>query len=341
MSWPWRLVYDFWTKPVRAEPLALFRILLGVTFLLSLLVGLAPDLPRFLELCPPEPLDKWLGSDGRWSLFRASAHFPERTEEEGPPIPPDVAARWNSWGARHSSVYLGFAALILAVAGMTIGWHTRLCTIIALVLTISLHNRFLWTLNGGDDMFRTALFYLMLAPAGVVWSVDHWKRSDRSNPAPVYIPPWSVRLIQIQLCAVYFFTGLAKLDFGDPTLGDWVSGEALYWALNDLSLMRWPYHWVQVPLWLCRFASWGTICWEIGFPLLVAIRWLRPWALLAGVGLHVGILVAMEVGWFSQVTLCWYAVFLSGEVVERSVCWWKRQPPQTWAPREAVTEKVA
>lgn len=306
---------DFWRRPIRAEPLALFRILLGITYLGALLIGLAPDLNRYLELCPPETLDKWMGTTGRWTIFRAPAYFPERPADD-PFVPPETAARWNAWGADRNNVHLMFALLVVAVIGMTVGCYTRLCCAIAWLLTISFHNRILWTINGGDDMFRTALFYLMIAPAGATWSFDRLRQLRKAkDPAeadrPVYIAPWSVRLIQVQLCAVYFFTGLAKIG------ADWIDGSALYWVLNDLSLMRWPYHVLPVPIWLCQLASWGTLVWEIGFPVLVMVRWFRPWTLLAGVALHLGILLSMEVGWFSQVTLCWYAVFLSGDALAR------------------------
>jgi hypothetical protein len=321
---PVTMVVNFWRRPVRAEPLALFRIVLGITYLSALLIGLAPDLNRYLDLCPPETLDKWLGTTGRWSIFRAPAYFPERTAADGPFISEETAAIWNTWGAKRDNVFLMFALLVVAVLGMTLGCYTRLCATIAWLLTISFHNRLLWTINGGDDMFRTGLFYVAIggiigwicgeriAPAAAVWSLDR-RRQIRNDPAaaekPVYIAPWSVRLIQIQLCAVYFFTGLAKIG------ADWIDGTALYWVLNDLSLTRWPYSKLPVPMWMCQLASWGTLVWEIGFPLLVAVRWFRPWTLLAGVALHIGILLSMEVGWFSQVTLCWYAVFLNGDML--------------------------
>ena len=110
--------------------------------------------------------------------------------------------------------------------------------------------------------------------------------------------------------------------------------------MNDLALTRWPYHKLPVPMWLCQLSSWGTLVWEIGFPLLVAVRWFRPWALLAGVGLHLGILLTMEVGWFSQVTLCWYAVFLSGDTLGRIAARLQRgRTPETiaYVPEEAYT----
>ena len=80
---------------------------------------------------------------------------------------------------------------------------------IAWLLTIS-YNRLL-TISGGDDMFRTALFYLTIAPASGRSIGGENRHAPELADQPVYIPPWSVRLIQIQLCAVYFFTGLAKI----------------------------------------------------------------------------------------------------------------------------------
>jgi hypothetical protein len=55
---------------------------------------------------------------------------------------------------------------------------------------------------------------------------------------------------------------------------------------------------------------------------------LRPWALLAGIALHLGILVHTEVGWFSPATVAWYALFLSGDGVRNFVCLRRRRPLQ-------------
>jgi hypothetical protein len=157
--------------------------------------------------------------------------------------------------------------------------------------------------------------------------------------APVLIAPWSVRLLQIQLAFVYFFTGLSKIG------GDWLDGQAVYWVLNDMSLNRWPYARLPVPLLACRFLSWATLVFEIGFPFFLLfgawgawrrltvqaqgktpyegyrfVAWLpplRPWLLLAGVFFHLGILVHTEVGFFSPATASWYALFLSGDWLGR------------------------
>lgn len=200
---------------------------------------------------------------------------------------------------------------------MTLGFATRPSTIIAWALFVSFNQRLVWVLNGGDSMMRCALFYLMFAPAGALWSLDAVLKRRRDS-SPILIAPWSVRLMQIQLAVIYLFTGISKLN-GGLVGNDWITGEAVYWVLNDLSLTRWPYHWLPVPMFVCRLLSWGTLAFELGFAFVMAIprRWafsrrLRSCWLLAGVALHLGILIHTEVGWFSPATLCWYVLFLSG-----------------------------
>ncbi len=132
---------------------------------------------------------------------------------------------------------------------------------------------------------------------------------------------------------------------GDSEWGDYLTGVSLYWVFNDLALTRWPYAWLPIPLFVCRLMTWGTLAFELGFSFLVWSRWLRPWVLLAGVGLHLGILLTMEIGWFSQITLCWYVLFVRGESVDRFVgrlgSWLRGRPavavPAPVEDAEAVT----
>jgi hypothetical protein len=299
----WRVIHDFWRRPVRAEPLALFRIALGTTLFLSLL-ALLPDLDHFLRLCPSDALGSWPGKTTRICILHAPVDSPFFT------LPASWVERWNALGDNRVVIYALFALWLLSTATLTAGFYTRTSAVLAWLLATSFQNRLVWTINGGDGLCRVGLFCLVLAPAGAVWSIDYWRarrRTAADDAGPVFIPPWSVRLIQIQLCMVYFFTGLAKVG------SDWNNGQALYWVLNDIAVMRWPYHRLPLPMGLLKLATWTTLAWEIGFPVLILFRRLRPWVLGLGVALHLGILVMMEVGWFSQITLCWYAVFLPGD----------------------------
>jgi hypothetical protein len=334
---PWRLTRalarslgGFWSQPIRAEPLALFRVLLGLTFLASLLTGIGPDLHRYCGpdgLCPAPAADEWLQSTGRFSLLRGPTSVPLLGDwlpadlARAYPwlnrwLTPEQARAWADWGETLPATYLLFGLFVLALALMTLGLFTRPATVVAWVMACTFHNRLSELMNGGDALLRTGLYFLMFAPAGAAWSLDRWRRARAAAPAglgPVRIAPWSVRLLQIQFCAMYLFTGLAKAR------GDWVSGEAMYWVLNDVALCRWPYCLLPVPMPVCRVLSWGTLVFEIGFPLFVLVRPLRRWLILAGLGFHAGILLSLEIGWFSQAAMCWYALFLRGETACRLV----------------------
>jgi hypothetical protein len=308
----WRLLYDFWTRPIRPEPLAFFRILIGIILLLSLITSLGPRLPLDLGpdgLSPGRAADDWLKSSGRFCLLRGPVNLPFLDAF----VPAQTVQEWRTWCDAPAHAAWLFAVLTAAVACMTLGIGTRVSTVIAWALFVSFNQRLPWVLNGGDSMMRCAVFYLLFAPAGAALSLDSVLR--RRAPTAL-IPPWSVRLMQVQLALVYLFTGISKLN-GGWLDNDWINGQAVYWVLNDLSLTRWPYYWLPVPMLICRLLSWGTLAFELGFAFVMAIPrrmgWLsmlRSCTLLAGVALHLGILVHTEVGWFSPATLCWYVLFL-------------------------------
>jgi hypothetical protein len=327
---PLRAFWDFWTKPIRAESLAMFRILLGLTFLGNLLTGIGPSLKLTCGqdgVCPAEACDKWLAQTGRMCLLRGpvslpilSDWLPESLARAYPwlneQLPADWAEDWAEWGATPEAAYLLLALLLASLVCMTVGLGTRISTLAAVLLASTFHHRLAWLMNGGDFLIRNGLYFLLFSPAGAVWSVDNILRRrlwGRPVASPVLIAPWSVRLMQIQVCTMYFFTGVVKLA------PDYLNGEALYWVLNDIALCRWPYARVPIPLLLCRMLSWTTLLFEVGFSFLVCIRPVRKYVLMAGLAFHLGIFVVMEIGWFSQVAMCWYVLFVPGEKVAEFV----------------------
>src|SRR5262249_42119856 len=128
-----------------------------------------------------------------------------------------------------------------------------------------------------------------------------------------FTPAWPVRILQLQLAMIYAGTGLVKLkgewEDGWP-VGSWWDGTSLHYALHHLAVNRWSPALYSPPLWLTMPLTYLSVWWEALFPLLVLPRWTRWPALLFGVGLHVGILVGMEVGWFSIYSLALYGVWV-------------------------------
>ena len=176
-------------------------------------------------------------NSGRFCLLRGPKNFPPFDQ-----MPKEYADAWTHWCERPANEYLLFDIWAASLACLTVGLCTRPASVIALLLTVSFHLRIVQTTNGGDSVARCGLFYLMLAPAGAVWSVDAWVmrrwrawRGAPPAPSPVLIPAWPVRLMQIQLCLIYFFTGLVKIADVLPALFQLIR-QLLRWCAGDVNI---------------------------------------------------------------------------------------------------------
>jgi hypothetical protein len=221
---------------------------------------------------------------------------------------------WLRWtGARWDENALVLRVLLLfwaaATALLGVGLWSRASAVVVWVLSTSFATLNPAIDNAGDSIRGIALFYLMLSPCGAAWSLDHWRSHRRGQPAgPVFVHPWPIRLLFLQMVFIYFCNGAYKLGGSD-----WRAGNSLYYVLNDVVLTRFSYQQFPVPVGLTRILSWSVLGWEVLFPLLVAIRWTRAAALLFGVAFHVGILASMELGLFVPYILALYLPLLPWE----------------------------
>jgi hypothetical protein len=200
---------------------------------------------------------------------------------------------------------LAFWAWALSTALLMIGLATRWAAIASWALTLSFASANPNIDNAGDTIRGIALFYLMLCPAGAVWSVDRWLRRRRETSEDVYVWPWALRLLFVQLVFIYFVNGLYKV-----TGREWVEGDSLHYVLCDLTLTRFSIVELPVPLLVTRISTWMVLVWELAFPVLVLFRRTRGVALVFGVAFHLGILATMELGGFVPYVLCLYLPLL-------------------------------
>ena len=121
----------------------------------------------------------------------------------------------------------------------------------------------------------------------------------------LYVSPWPIRLLFVQLVFIYFCNGVYKLAGAD-----WRRGDSLYYVLCDLSLTRVSFAQVQPPLAVTRLLSWAVLVWEVGFPLWVGLRRTRVAALCFGAAFHLGIFATLELGGFAPYMLTLYLPLL-------------------------------
>jgi hypothetical protein len=264
----------FFFRPVRATPLALLRIGVGfLTFVWA--VFLLPDINPLLTAMRASP-----EGDVNW---------------------------WQLWPQAPPAVTLAMGLLLILSAGLlTVGLWTRAAAWTAFITCLALQRYNPAAFNGGDWILRCVLLPgLALAPAGAYLSVDRLRREGRWNWEAPLVVPWALRFVQLHISLGYILTVVLKLRGHS-----WPGGTALWNALNLADLTRF-----EVPYWIIAppvgaVLTWLVLTFELGVGVGVWFRRLRPWALLGGVALHLGIAATMEITLFSFIMISSYLAFL-------------------------------
>lgn len=201
------------------------------------------------------------------------------------------------------SPYGVLGVLLVSAVALLLGFHTRVAAVLVAFLLIVLQRRDVYVLNSGDLLLRELAFYVALMPAGQLWSLD----ARRQEPQPR--APWGLRLLQLQVSAVYLFSVVAKLHGTS-----WQNGTAVGKAVQLDDLQRIPVpQWAATSVTLSALLTYGTLLAE-GF--LVFGLWRRStrwYAMATGVAIHLGIEATLLIGWFSLTIICCYLAFVPAQ----------------------------
>lgn len=219
-------------------------------------------------------------------------------------IGPDWDRLWWSFYFLNGSAEFATALLIItAILGLmlALGLWTRLVTIGLYLMIVSLHYRNPLVITSGDLFLKTQLLWSMFLPLGQVWSVDAWRlgRRTKEHLAPV-VSAASAGFI-LQLIAMYFFTGLSKLN------EVWFSGDAMWYVLRlDIYLLPMGKQLLEYPI-LLKWISWATLFVEVVWIWTLVIAWKNDffrWSnLLAYWAFHIGIGLTMSIGLFPLICM--------------------------------------
>jgi hypothetical protein len=218
----------------------------------------------------------------------------------------------GGWAVQIGPPYLTLAVLLAAAAALVVGWHTRVVSVIVWVLLLAIQRRDPWILNSGDLLLRELAFFVMLMPAGETWSLDARRRGAERPRAP-----WGLRLVQMQVSAIYLFSVWAKVR-GTT----WNDGTAVGIALQLQDLQRFavPAS-VSTSLLVSALLTYSSLAVEASLAFGLWLPRLRYWVMAAGVGLHLGIEASLLIGWFSLAIVSSYVVFVPPEHLRRAVAW--------------------
>ncbi|MFN8791328.1 MAG: HTTM domain-containing protein [Bdellovibrionales bacterium] len=201
---------------------------------------------------------------------------------------------WNFWP--DSAAFAVHAVYWVLLVLFTLGWTRRPLMTLAWVLHVGfLHRNFAPSL-GVDTMVTVFLFYLSFC--------EVWKSKGPFDA----LTPVMVRMCQVHLSIIYFYTGLEKLRGGT-----WWEGSSLWTVFNNPQMTPYSLQWTyQIPSVLAVLAH-LTVLFEIFFGVLVFNSRTRLWVLATGISFHLGIAVVLDLWWFSAVMLAPYFLFLRSE----------------------------
>jgi hypothetical protein len=183
------------------------------------------------------------------------------------------------------------------------------CFLFVWIFSFQLRNNLI---NDSEDtLMRMMGFFLIWMPTGYCWSMNALIRSwwQGSSFVPrLAVPGWPLRLLQIQMAALFFSTALVKLG-GDA----WLNGTALYYVSRlDDHFGRFPVPaWLFDTPWLVALITWSVLLAELFIPLLIWFRETRIPCLLVLVFFHLANEWTMNLFLFHWLMLCGWISFVT------------------------------
>ena len=268
----WRGWSQWAFGPIDTAPMAALRIAVGL-LTIGWTLSLLPDARTFL------------GSSG---LQHGLPHYDS-----------------GAWTVQIGPPYLVLGVLLLAAVALAAGYRTRVASVVVAVLLLVVQRRDPWILNSGDLLLRELAFYVMLMPAGETWSLDARRRAEAGKPERLRAP-WALRLVQMQVSALYLFSVWAKVRGND-----WNDGTAVGIALQleDLQRFTVPAA-LSTSLLVSAVLTYSSLAVEASLAFGLWLPRLRYWVMAAGVGLHLGIEASLLIGWFSLAVISSYLAFV-------------------------------
>lgn len=217
-------------------------------------------------------VDRWFGPEGVLT-FQASRAI----------VDPDTITIFQYFPDSSHAVHVCYLLLLVQSLCLAAGFFGRFNAACVYVLMTSFHHRNMALFDAEDNLLRIACFLLAFMPLDDCFSLRNFIACIRRRPRLMRTSPaWPLRLLQIEMTLIYVSTALLKLRGVD-----WRSGSAIYYAAQVDLYRRFPLPAFLVDnLFLGNLATWGVMALELALPFGLWTRRTRPFAIAAGIFMH-------------------------------------------------------
>ncbi|MEM6469698.1 MAG: HTTM domain-containing protein [Planctomycetota bacterium] len=291
----------FWFTPQRPHTLCVLRILTGAMLLYCHIV-LASDLLSFLGE------NAWINNDLARELH-------------------DGAFGINDWARSYlwninspSLLYAHQGLAIVAALCFCVGLCTRVTLPLSLFLQLMFLHRLTGTLFGLDQIVTYVTMYLAVTPCNARFSLDavirdrlrvddsssRWMQFLLPSDRPSIAANVGTRLLQLHLCIIYLFGGLAKAR-GET----WWNGEAVWLAVANFEYQSLDLTWLSRFPALISALSNVTLFWEVFYCALVWPRVTRPFVIGIAFAVHASIACFLGMMTFGTMMIVANGIFIA------------------------------
>ena len=255
------LLHKFFLQPLPADTLGLFRIAVSGFALVQLLVLL----PDWMWLYGPKGILPWEVSEAL-------------ATNDMPSLPTIFKLLAPLRVSPANVVYAVTGIYFLSLIGLLVGYKTRVMGILAWLAHLVLNTTGHFTAYGVETFTHISLFYCMVLPVGIAWSLDS---ARRPSTLPPHLITLSIRVVQLHLCIMYLASGVEK------AMGDqWWSGEAVWIALQQDQFHQVDTGWMAgIPI-IPKILCWSTLLVETFYPVGMLWSKTRKFWLPAIVSMH-------------------------------------------------------
>ncbi len=215
--------------------------------------------------------------------------------------------------------HLGIIAALL----FTLGYKTRLISIINFIFLYSLHQQNPIILDGGNNIMIITLIYLFFVKTNAYFSIDKFLNSTKKkeNLYINIVHNFGVLSIIIQFCILYLNSALYKV------MGEyWQNGTAIYYILQvDEFNLPWLTDLIISSDILIVFITYSTVLLQIAFPFMLLNKFTKYLALSLIVPLHLAIAITMGLITFSLTMIIIDMILISDRDYKRVYTFLKRK----------------
>ncbi|MNK08115.1 Sporulation-delaying protein SdpB [compost metagenome] len=216
---------------------------------------------------------------------------------------------WFFWPDSMGS--LMHTILVVLLVLLTLGIGGRWLMWAAWLIDLAFVQRNYGVNFGADLIGSIFLFYMMFTQSCERLSVLSLWRKKKNFKSSDLLSSLMIRMMQIQICVIYAYTGFEKLKGAS-----WWDGTALWSVMANPQITTMDFSFLRFLPWSIALFGFITVLFEIYFPVMVAWKKTRYLWLILGFGMHFGIGASMALWNFSALMVSTYFLFIEPSILE-------------------------